>query len=65
MTSTIQFLSIALVLTLALPGTTILWSKSKSSDGYLKSFANLLEEKKSFLAGSILPCLKRLVAVFF
>lgn len=65
MTSSIQFLSIVLLLTLALPGTTILWSVSLSTRAKLKGINLVLEEKRAQLSASFLPELKRIAAMFF
>jgi hypothetical protein len=65
MITLIQFLSIVLVLTLALPGTTILWSVPKSTRAKLKIINLVLAEKKAQLSASFLPELKRIAAMFF
>lgn len=65
MSTTIQLLSIVLLLTLALPGTTILWTESTSINEYFRGFLRILKDGKLQFLESVIPGLKRIVAMLF
>ena len=65
MEALIQLFSIVLIMLLALPGTTILWSGLNPTSKKFKAITALTDTIKSQFLETFIPGLRRLAAMFF